>query len=196
MKSLIRLWSLQPSEVWEALQREGVLQVDASHPGFRCDQDIFQESYEWMRRQMARRITGYSGGFPWWAYTHKVDLRRCRRTAPQGEPWARLELRLPRERVLLSRYDTWHYVLSGWYLPEDLDDELEAARWAESLPETGWKPGTPVPEPWRTQRAQSWERIFDLNETSEEYTVQAVFEELIIQDVVRVDHYLGSASAK
>ena len=37
---------------------------------------------------------------------------------PKGERGVRLELQVADDRVLLSDFDLWHYVLNYWYLPE------------------------------------------------------------------------------
>lgn len=86
----IRLWTLQPLEVWERLRHEDVLTVDPGHPGFCLEgEPTFREPYDWMREQMASRIEGFSGHYPWWAYEHFLDLRRyCMRRMRTSMPFS------------------------------------------------------------------------------------------------------------
>ena len=104
----VRLWTLQEIAVWEALRRTGHLYVD---PDLRELDPSFREPYDWMCSQMAQRIPGYQGRDPWWAYDYPLDLRQYRYLAGDpGTRFVRLELAVPRDRVLLSAYDAWHYV--------------------------------------------------------------------------------------
>jgi hypothetical protein len=160
-----------------------------------CDptgEDFFQEfrdSYDWMCEQMSYRLPEYDGHYPWWAYDHKPDLRRYPQVG-DGQ-FVRLELALAPDRVLLSGYGSWHHVLNFWYLPrlEDaLEFEREATTWDDELERHGLNPdkGRLLPEPWSSRMRASWENIFNVNELREMETIQACFECLMLEDVVRV----------
>ena len=78
--------------------------------------DSFVAAYDWMRWQMHRHIQGYAGGFPiWvWARTSRRDLvSTVNDMAGQSPGSALVTLRIPRERLLLTNYLTWHDVLNG-----------------------------------------------------------------------------------
>lgn len=184
----MRLWTIQPLWVWERLCEQGMLWSDPTGEAFFRD---FQDSYDWMRGQMRRRLPAYQGRHPWWAYDHKPDLRRYK---PGAGPMARLELAVPPERVLLSAYGAWHYVLNLFYLPQSVDDEeyqREDDAWEEELKQHGLNPyeDHPLPEPWQSRMVASWERIFDVDDLRDTNTIQACFERLDLADVVRVTFF-------
>jgi hypothetical protein len=142
----MKLFSIQPIDVWEKLQQEQVLLADPLLGGYiepkpgdhTLEEDTFYIAYDWMRQQMAKRIPDYQGNWPWWAwhtwYTqndkpcHSPDLRRERFNYNLGEDWVRLHLEIPDEKVLLSCFDGWRSVLNHWFLchTEEEDDALEA----------------------------------------------------------------------
>ena len=51
----------------------------------------------------------------------KPDLRSAG-YLPRGERGVRVELEVDEDRVLLSDFDLWHYVLNYWYLPKSEKD--------------------------------------------------------------------------
>src|SRR5207302_1501663 len=111
--------------------------------------------YEWMRRQMKRRVPGYQGHTPWWAWFEpKPDLRR--RAFQIGFPGSLqvlLTLAMPREEILLSEFVCWERVYNRSYLTLTYEDRTP---WYEAMtsylnengiPRCEW----PLPEPWQTQ---------------------------------------------
>ena len=183
----MRLWMIAERALWDRLQREGSLLVDAA----RTDRD-FRPAYDWMRHQMARRISGYRGGYPWWAWIQwdaaraRPDLRaRQNHYFVPGTPSVRLEMELPDAEVLASDFDLWHCVLNNSYLARsEAEDD-----WWDRLPGVG-----------RSRRAleRSWERIFALDHPQADPAwlgntraerIQGVFEVLRARDVVRVTPY-------
>ena len=175
--------------MWERLCEQRTLWSDPTGEAFFAD---FQASYNWMRGQMHRRLPGYGGRYPWWAYEHKPDLRR-RHTDDPGR-FVRLELAVSPERVLLSAYGAWHYVLNPMYLPQAVDDEgyeREGDTWKEELKRHGLDPyrSHPLPDPWHSRMIASWERIFDVDDLRATNTIQACFECLDLADVVKVTFF-------
>lgn len=191
----IRLWTIQPPHVWHTLREQGTLLVDPNHAEFAEHIDDYRAAYDWMRQQMARRIPGYAGHYPWWAYEHFLDLRFYRwHTRPYGKRLIRLELAVPREQVLLSTYGEWHCVLNRGYLPASLvweDYERELDTWEEEAARHGVNVHghAPFVEPWETQLQASWERVFEVEERRPKQTIQATFERLELGDVVKVTEF-------
>ena len=189
----LRLWTIQPPHVWEALRQYGTLLVDPAHPDFGGHEKSFGLAYDWLRGQMQKRIPGYANHYPWWAYEHFLDLRFYRwHTGQFGQRRVRLELAVPKEKVLLSAYGDWHTVLSRGYLPEALDWDAYEREWdawdAQAYGNVPFleKRYFPLAEPWQTLLEQSWERIFDVNARRPTNTIQANFERLELSDVVSV----------
>jgi len=191
----IRLWTIQPPHIWNALQEQGWLLVDPNHSEFADHRDDFPDAYEWMRVQMAQRIPGYAGYYPWWAYQHFLDLRFYRwHTAPHGQRLMRLELAVPEKQVILSAYGAWHSVLGGEYLPEavaweDAEQELNAWQEARTHQNLNRDERDPRCDPWKTQMQASWERIFDVEARRPTETIQATFECLKLAEVVKVTEF-------
>ena len=190
----VRLWTIQPLHVWEKLRQMGALWVDPGTDEFSHE---FRESYDWMCRQMRRRLPEYEGHYPWWAYDYKLDLRSFRYQSGTGRQ-VLLELALPPEQVLFSAYGAWHFVLGPSYLPYALDNEgweCEDNAWKKELKENGLDPYQehPLPEPWHSRMVASWERIFDVDDLRDTNTIQACFERLELNDVVTVTEFTAVA---
>ncbi len=138
---------------------------------------------------MRRRLPDYTGHHPWWAYEHKPDLRYQKMET--SERHVRLELAVPPERVLLSAYGAWHFVLIPSYLPQSADGagfEEESNAWEKELERNGFElyKDYLLPEAWQSRITASWERIFDVDDVRETNTIQACFECLDLADVVKV----------
>lgn len=174
------------ADFWQKLQRDGRLF---------CDPELiyadFQTAYDWMRKQMAKRLPDYQGHYPWWAWVQweagrpRPDLRarRLHGGFEPGSQCVRLELDVPEREVLCSDFGEWHIVLNDGY---NSLNEAESDAWYQLPPEQ------------QTREAQeaSWERIFDLEHTGadpewagESGRIQAVFEVLRLADVRRVTHF-------
>jgi hypothetical protein len=194
----MRLWTIQPIEVWQRLQQQKTLLVDPTHPDFLEKDEHRFAAYQWMREQMTRRLPTYEGNYPWWAYDYKLDLRAQRfYTYPPNERWVRLELEIPLDKVLLSAYGAWHYVLNRWYLPYATEEESyqrEGDAWDAEAKAHGvdtYQNSLPFPEPWESRMRASWERIFDVDVLREANTIQATFERLELAEVVRVTEFVS-----
>jgi hypothetical protein len=192
----LRLWTIQPMCVWDRLRSEGVLHVE---PALCNHLNDWPESYDWMRRQTARRTRGYAdpSRYPWWAWAKpKPDLRgplgRC---DANGERHVRLELAVEPDRALLSDFYDWHLPLNLGYVATDM---AEYDAWEAELEKHGVASAWPLPEPWHSRLFASWERIFDLSpsEGRPRSWVQATFEELRLADVVVVTEFTHRPAAR
>jgi len=110
----------------------------------------FRFSYQWMRRQMDRRLGRAPSHvtYPIWSWLQydsaaasKPDLR-CSAHLQAGTPGVRVEFEAEEQDVFLSDFDLWHYVLNSCYLPASAQERDR-----------------------RSKRAieESWEHIFDLD---------------------------------
>jgi hypothetical protein len=151
----MRVWTIQPLEVWEQLRQSARVRVDEARLPYG---GYVPEAYRWLTRQLAARLPDYPGTVPWWAYCRKPDLRLFRHHRPAGQPEVRLELE-PRPGDYLT-YPIWAW--DGVHSCRYLAPEPERAAWTAALrqavpDEDTWL----LPEPWRTQLEASWERLFD-----------------------------------
>ena len=184
----MRLWVIAKSDVWEKLQHDKELFYDPKYLP-----SPLRPFYEWMRQQMAKRLVNYQGHYPWWAWVHWTaekpmpDLRSWDNelnTFPVEEPAVRLELVLPDHEVLCSDFGNWCLALTNEYVAKTQGEEEQ------------WKPLAPLQRP-QERIEQSWEAIFDLDETHWDVPwraynplrVQGVFELLRLDDVRKVTHF-------
>jgi len=187
----LRVWTIQPFEVWERLQMSGLLYADGRHipPELRF-------AYQWMRDQMVKRIAGYSGRYPWWGWAHPKPDLRCAGHLPRGTRGVRLELELHDQEVLLSDFDAWHFVLNQGYLALNEAEFEDFYRRFDAVVADphAWPP----PKSWHTAIVASWGRIFDLDAlatnpdwSGPEGYIQATFECLRLEDVRHVTYFVA-----
>lgn len=178
----VRLWMIADADLWPLLQDAGELRVDPARLSF----PEWRSQYDWLRGQMARRIPGYSGDYPWWSWaTPKPDLRdRSRHYSPAGCALVRLTLDLPTAEILAFDFDAWHFPINAQLL---------------SISETEEENWNALPEVERTRAAleASWERLFDPDLPRNPdwlgplTKIQVVFETLRLADVARVKAFIS-----
>lgn len=154
----MRVWTIQPVEVWERLEHDGSVVVDAFHPrysGYR------HPPYDWLAARLTWRLADYPGPatWPWWAYCRFPDLRLFRHTRDAGSREVRITLEVGEGRDALSfPCWAWDTVFRQDYLAFT---EAEHADWMGRMraavpDEDLW----PLPAPWQDELAASWERLF------------------------------------
>ena len=148
----MRLWTIQPDDVWTTLRSEGLVYVDEKYY-----RGYVPPAYRWLQVQFARLVPGYAGCLLWWGYCRKADLRRHRHSLRNGT-WVRLELEMPEAAILRFPCWAWHHVFCQDYLAVTREEYEE---WTEvvnrALPdEDMWPP----PQPWQSELEASWERLF------------------------------------
>jgi len=107
-----------------------------------------KETYEYMIKQMAKRVPNYSGDYPVWAYGWKPELVYYRPEYKAGQIYMTIDV--PEERVMLSSFEGYHFVMGGNYfaISEEEDRAIE-----KKYPNPNDIP--------RDIIEKSWERIFD-----------------------------------
>lgn len=203
----MKLWSIQTRAAYETLRRDGYLWGD----GRRCIRE-FRVPYSWMKARMKERVPGYEGRTLLWAWASpKPDLRKGGHLAV-GVEGVRLELEVDPARVLCSDWDGWHFVLNRMYLPltpeeyEEHRARWEAARIMARGKAAGLKPyeyADIVAAEFKEEMEATWPRIFDLpamgrifqepgfGSAHHEQWVQAVLDEINVEDVVGVTRFVG-----
>ncbi len=151
------LWTSQSPKVLEQLLETGKFRAD----GRRIYHWDFRRPYQWMKAQMKMRLVVYHGGFPIWAF-RRYPLKAW---ISKGEYV--FKIKISQSRFLLSDFSSWHTV------PNDFECILHQVDRRRSKEET-------------------WENIFDLEGLDRSAywgpvrDIQAVFEELFLNDVVEV----------
>ncbi len=139
------LWTIQHKEAYIDMLRTGSLRANNNY--LFC-QDDFPEAYNWMAQQIRERISEPPDGvqYPVWLWHTWEDERKrpdMRKNwyGDKGTPIVLLTVDVPDNAVLLSDFDTWHFVLSNAYLPKNTEDDRP-----HSIEET----------------RKSWNQIFDI----------------------------------
>lgn len=185
----MRVWTMQPIEVWEQFERDGV---------FHCDENLsengedFKDSYAWMIEQMDKRMEHPDGVvLPMWAWyrydwkNKKPDLRQTG-FGYKGEKTVCIELEIPESELLLSDFNAWHFVLNhSWYDDSTNEEEWDQLHdWYDKLPGDV-----------RHQLClESWQKIFNIEPMKSEWAnngayVQATFWELKREYVKKVQFF-------
>lgn len=174
----MRLWTIQPVEVYKILMNDGIFVCDPEKSEFYTEWEGFKESYEWLVEQMNKRIGDKPDyvRFPIWArHTvegkhKKIDLRKSE-FKNYREPSVCMEVEIEDEKVLLSDERAWYFVLNKWFLASSDEEHDYFVNLKDELLK-------------QKLMRKSWDKIFDLNFKSEdgyiemgEY-VQATFWEL------------------
>lgn len=113
----MRLWTLQPLEIWKILQQSGSFYCNPE----KCSMPEFQEQYGWLVEQMCNKIgpAPREIELPVWAWykqnweNRKPDLRSERWTCgPEDQDYVCMELSIDEKRVVLSDFDSWGILIN------------------------------------------------------------------------------------
>lgn len=183
------LHTFQTEEAFEELLSTGQLLPDPSRA-----EPLFADAYDWMLREMDRRLPTSGDGALWfWARTTRDCLvDSCR----HNRGGVLLTCRIPAERVLLSHFSDWHRALSGTphvlELPGESDedygarldriwDELTERKRAAGVLGKGFREW---PEGMRRDLERSWEQFLDPETYGRWDVVQATAHALRAEDVL------------
>jgi hypothetical protein len=180
----MRLSMVVEKERFTALQADGVLLPDP----MRIMEENFRPAYEWMSARMLERLPSPStAAWPLWAWAW-YDGFDVSPPHERNDEFVVLEFRKPAEEVLLSEFQSWHFALNNWYLPDErVADGGEAESDAfyseiEALGLPGWQ--AHYPDDVQARVEESWTRTLDVRQTDD--VVQAVFFSLSIDEVFAV----------
>lgn len=161
----MKIWTIQTIDVWHKLKEKKIVICDPKLASHLKDEEFsFLGPYNWMIKKMVDKIgdsTYKSNIYPIWGWyinsgsNKKPDLRRSAYGKP-GKQMVCMRLEIPDNKVLLSDFDLWHYVLNNWYLGDstnvtELDDEW---KWLETLSEVERQ----------KKIEESWDDIFNIGE--------------------------------
>lgn len=187
------LWTIQPEEVYELIQRTGL---------YHCalEKSIFndcKEQYDWLVQEMKERIGKPPEGvsYPVWAWymwegaRKKPDLRRERwGNGWKGDRFACMEIDIPDDRVVLSDFDVWSIILLHGLIADSEEEVDRLDEEYESLPQ----------EEKKKYREHNWKIAFDLTYVDNGWmhrgdSIQATFWELRKEDIKKVWFFISAA---
>jgi len=152
----MRVWTIQPREVYQAVAENGVFRCDG-----RKSVSNLRPYYKWLTSQMDKRIGPAPKGvtYPIWAWykmdglCKKPDLRGERwNNSSEGADYACIELEIPDSEILLSDFDMWSVIILDGLISytEEESKKLEAEYEKLSGSEAD------------AFRSRTWEKAFDL----------------------------------
>ena len=109
------IWTIQPYSVYQQLKSKGQFYCDPEKSE-NLKENNFQVAYNWMIKQMKRRkiLPPRDVKVPLWAW-YRRDYKHVRpdfRWIRDSEIEVCMEINIPEEKVLLSDFEAWHFVLS------------------------------------------------------------------------------------
>lgn len=209
----MKLYSFQPLKVWQELEKnkyycpknifeteEFFLQEKKEKINLNY-QWGFIDSYQWLAKQMIvknvlKSIRNKNNHIIWSWY----QWYGCNKKQPDKrfssvynfyeEPFVMLELEIEDNRVLLSDYEAWHYVLNYWYLNNErkTEDFVKKYDFYKEKPLNNKKAHDFL--------INSWQQIFDIKSitktlqySKEQQAIQATFFDLYLSDVKMVHFF-------
>jgi hypothetical protein len=148
----MKLWSLQPKEVADALERGEPYICTPKLAEYYEEEDSFRLAYDWLVSEMELSIPKPDGvTLPAWAWFRhygvntKPDRRFLMFNSYALSDYVILELEVPEDEVLLSGFDDWHLVLgdSPIFTEEQYRED-------------------DYPEHTEAEKRESWRRIFEI----------------------------------
>lgn len=149
--SMIPLYSIQHIDAFNVAKEKGYFTGSVEYSSFYDEEygidEKWKRAYDWMVSKMKEKNPSHSGDYPMWAY-----LKNPRTKQPitwTGGPYCLVFFKVPKKRILISDYESWHAPLNGaCYYHEKYFDEFP-------------------PE----EIMSTWDQIFDItkNEHSEWY---------------------------
>lgn len=207
----MKLYTFQPNFIWENIQ-----QVGYHHPFSLFEKDEFlkeslqdswgfSHAYLWLKQRMLDKGISYHqynehmiwAWYQWSGKKSKPDKRFSNVYAFYSQPFVMMELDIHPNRVLLTDYDAWHFVLNYWLLAreEDSDQFSDLHNYYREKPLLD-KTAHFIIE-------NSWETIFDMEKsrtlleyTVEQQCVQATFFEIFKEDVKKVHYFENNKCIK
>jgi hypothetical protein len=191
----MHLWTIQSTDSVAKLFRDGILHAVPLRALDTFASKMF--AYQWMHRQVAARVgerTIVPSVWLWPARSTGHRAPTVRQALGDGRDGGQALLRvsIPTERVVLSQFRMWEYVLLGQPIARSMREQTVWDRRAEDESLYGPKLLRP-----RSVIVETWDRIFDLRAGSaklwgnpDRRIVQACVQRMELADVrsVRVVH--------
>jgi hypothetical protein len=86
----------------------------------------FQRYYKWMMNQMYKRLEDYNNEYPIWLW---LSLDHVHIESTLDDDYVLLEVELPEDKVLLSKFDAWHVILNDGYFSDDIEGINQEEDW-------------------------------------------------------------------
>ena len=135
----MKVFTVQPLEVLDIIEKKGYFTCEKAKSENYKD---FYDAYNWLAKEMIRRkiYPVENNTLPVWCWylydgKNKLDLRHSGLGTPK-EKQVCLELEIQENKILLSDYGAWHFVLNNsWYDDSTSEREFDKLHdWFDTLP--------------------------------------------------------------
>ncbi len=181
----MKLVTIQPIEVLTALRKTGTFSSSyAETVGIEEDcRNQISNAFAWYIDQMKARVGAAPDGvyYPIWAWYKNDDSSLYDGTwGEAGKTYARIEIEVEDERVLLSDFLEWHNPLNNFPCCEgETDEELDASY--DAIVAGG-----------EEAIKESWSKIFDVSKSD---CIQATFWELRSEDILSYETFVSKGDS-
>ena len=187
----MKLWTIQPPEVLNIINKTGEFACDPSLSENYVD---FKNAYEWITHKMNEKnvvCIGTKPTLPLWAW-HTYDWKNsCPDLDLVGRtdrPNLCIEFEMPDNQVLLSDFTAWHDVLNNWYS----DNGMSEAEWLEN--QTAYAKLSPAEK--EQTKIESWNKVFDISPFENKWItrgrfVQATFWKLTKDMIISTEEFIS-----
>ena len=203
------LWTLQKYEAYESLLKNGKL-ISNYDLSMAADCYEFDYAYKWMINQMNIKLNIENTNCPIWLWyqydgikNKKPDMRRTAHDT-KGTKLVRLTLNIDENKVLLSDFSLFHFVLNYWYLPINEEDGCTFDKIYDTINYIDMRydfvkhPNNLDIINIRNKIENSWQRIFDLSLEDDylyykksEKSIQATTFDISLEDVIKVEEFIA-----
>ena len=187
----MKVFTVQPLEVLDIIEKKGYFTCEKAKSENYKD---FYSAYNWLAKEMIRRkiYPVESNTLPVWCWylydgKNKLDLRHSGLGTPK-EKQVCLELEIQENKILLSDYGAWHFVLNNsWYDDSTSEREFDKLHaWFDTLP---YKKQEEL-------KVKSWQKIFDITQVRNEwssngYYVQGTFWAITKDMIVNTKEFIA-----
>lgn len=117
----MRYYTLQTLKAWNEAKEKGYL---TGNEEFVIPE--FKRYYQWMMKQMSKRINSYNNEYPIWLW---LTLENVHIESTLDDDYVLLEIELLEDKVLLSKFDAWHVILNNGYFSDDVEGINQEEDW-------------------------------------------------------------------
>lgn len=158
----MHIFTEQPLVVWQTIKAKHCYHPDPNNLDVmsHLDQD-FADAYDWLINQFNQRIPKPDQAtIPiWWWLDNNSRPKEFQEDMPPKPVKVIIEANYPKNQVLLSDFEKWHYVLNKWYLPDDINNNSDdyydrIDQWFDHLSS----------HQQQVQMQKSWQQIFNLDD--------------------------------
>ena len=193
----MKLWTIQTTEFYDTLKKNGVVYCDRE--SWLCQE--YRDMYDWMANEMRKRIGNPPNPevrYPIWAWYQYHSRKKPKPPISPNvldsdqEVGVMLEIEIPDDEVLLSDFDLWHVPLNGHPISDDMKLMHRFKAFRATL--GGSCDFEDYPEDLKHDIMITWSAVFDLRTKLRQWmakamwnrSIQACFWELKLEQVVKV----------